>query len=534
MGDIHELDNNSSSIASSTPATSIMGDSEKLGHSSSSIASSTPPTPVIVDLEEHSPGYDAPAAQKWLVVFTTSFLTLTACFSSTSLLAAADQIAEEFGTQANTINYSSAGLLFAMGLSSFVWGPIIPLCGRLYAWNACIIALLGWTLAASFAPNVETFILFRVLSGFQGTFFHVTGQAIIAEYFPPVRRGAATGLFLCGPVLGPPLGPLVAGVITTYTTWRVVLWVQTGMVALGLILSLIFLRKGGKAATLKHPSIRDLLHIWNPIRIISLMRYPNLLLTNVACALVSWSGYALLSSPGHLLRTQYNLNSPTLVGLFYLSPAGGFLAGSVLGGFSSDRSVKLWIEQRGGIRLPQDRLRSGFLSWFVIIPVASLLFGWGLDRHVGGLALPIVAAYFASAALLEAFAGLATYCAEVMPLNRQEAIASKYILQYTGSALATTFTGPIVDTIGVGLQSSISAFLGCMAGGLCVLVALFGVNMQDWVHRRWPAEAVVQRKEDDRGDGASSDHVEPVLEKKFQLSLNAALPCPPRRALLLV
>lgn len=277
------------------------------------------------------------------------------------------------------------------------------------------MVLLAWTLAASFAPNLETFIAFRVLSGFQGTFFHVTGQAILAEYFPPVERGTATGFFLCGTVLGPPLGPLVAGVITTFTTWRVILWVQCGMIAIGLVFSLIFLRRGGKPATLKSPSPRAILRIWSPMRVFSLMRYPNLFLTDLACGLLSWSQYALLSSPRHILVTQYNLNSPLVSGLFYLSPAGGFLIGTLLGGRFSDRTVKQWIENRHGLRLPQDRLRSGFISWFLVIPAASLTFGWGVDQKVGGLALPIVTAFFTAAGILAAFAGLNTYCAGKFP-----------------------------------------------------------------------------------------------------------------------
>jgi hypothetical protein len=103
-------------------------DVEKQEPTPSSTPSTSPATSIIIDLEEHSPGYDASTVQKWLVVFTTSFLTLTACFSSTSLLTAANIIAEEFDTDANTINYASAGLLFTMGISSFVWGPLIPVC----------------------------------------------------------------------------------------------------------------------------------------------------------------------------------------------------------------------------------------------------------------------------------------------------------------------------------------------------------------------------------------------------------------------
>ncbi|KAF7186995.1 Itaconate transport protein [Pseudocercospora fuligena] len=468
---------------------------------SSSAATST------IDPEETSPGYNASTGIKCLVVFTTSFATLTACFSSTSLFSAASQIAEDYGTTSEIINASSAGVLFTMGLSNFIWGPLIPLCGRLYTWNACIVALFIWTLAASFAPNLKTFIVFRVLSGLQGTFFHVTGQAILAEYFPPVKRGTATGFFLCGTVLGPPMGPMIAGIITTYTTWRVILWVQCGMIGLGLTFSLIFLRHGGRPATIKKPLVKEVAALFSPMRVFSLMRYPNLFLTDLACGLLSWSQYALLSSPRHILVSQYGLTSPLISGLFYLSPAGGFLAGTLIGGRFSDRTVRRWMQNRNGLRLPQDRLRSGFISWFLVIPAASLIYGWGIEEHVGGLPLPIVFAFFTAAGILAAFAGLNTYCAEVMPLNRAEAIASKYLVQYSFSALASGIAVPLIDAVGVGVQCTISVVFVYVAGALCVITALYGINMQRWVDRRWPSAAQKSKQSEDEYDGPPLQHV---------------------------
>lgn len=68
--------------------------------------------------------YHYPAWRKWTVVAVTSWMALGATFSSTSLFSAANEIASDFSTTAETINISSAGVLFAMGISSFVWIPI--------------------------------------------------------------------------------------------------------------------------------------------------------------------------------------------------------------------------------------------------------------------------------------------------------------------------------------------------------------------------------------------------------------------------
>lgn len=141
----------------------------------------------------------------------------------------------------------------------------------------------------------------------------------------------------------------------------------------------------------------------------------DLALQHLSCGLLSWSQYSLLSAPRHILTTRFHLTSPLIPGLFYLAPAGGFILGTVIGGRYSDLTVRKWIAKRGE-RLPQDRLRSGMLAFFFIIPVASLIYGWGLQcdscsTAKAGLALPIVTSFFMAVGLLAAFASLNTYCA---------------------------------------------------------------------------------------------------------------------------
>lgn len=69
------------------------------------------------------------------------------------------------------------------------------------------------------------------------------------------------------------------------------------------------------------------------------------------------------------------------------------------------------IIERGGKRVPQDRLNSGLFAFFLIIPSSQLIYGWCLQYDVGGLALAIVAAFFTGFGLMAAFSSLNTYCA---------------------------------------------------------------------------------------------------------------------------
>jgi hypothetical protein len=65
-----------------------------------------------------------PFWRRCIVVFVLSWVTLGATFSSTSLLSVGTEISEDLHTTPEAVNFSSGGLLLAMGLSSFVWSPL--------------------------------------------------------------------------------------------------------------------------------------------------------------------------------------------------------------------------------------------------------------------------------------------------------------------------------------------------------------------------------------------------------------------------
>lgn len=156
-----------------------------------------------------SPYYSLSLWRKCSIVFITSWTTMAACFASTSLMSVTSEIASTLHTSNNSIVYSNAGVLFTMGCSSFVWGPVGRLIGRKNAFMAATLVLMAFTIGTGFANNFGVFLAMRLLSGLQGTYFHVASQAILADIFEPIQRGRATGCFLSGTVIGPALGKLI-------------------------------------------------------------------------------------------------------------------------------------------------------------------------------------------------------------------------------------------------------------------------------------------------------------------------------------
>ncbi|KAK1138933.1 hypothetical protein N8T08_001673 [Aspergillus melleus] len=381
-------------------------------------------------LQKHpQDGYSLPQWRKNIILFVVSWMTLAVTFSSTSLLPATPEIASEFHTTPETLNVTNAGVLLAMGFSSLIWGPLNHLIGRRTSFNIAILVLCGCSVGTAASVDMKMFTAFRVLGGLTGTSFMVSGQTILADIFEPVVRGTAVGFFMVGTVTGPAIGPCIGGIIVTFASWRIIYWLQVAMTGFGLILSILFvpeIKSQGKAESSdekadpgsekpkpKH-TVLSVICMFNPVHIVRLWVYPNILLADITCGLLSTFQYSILTSARSIFNPRFNLTTALVSGLFYLSPGAGFLMGSIVGGKFSDRTVRKWIVKRNGLRLPQDRLNSGLATLFGVLPAAALVYGWTLDQEKGGMAVPIVAAFFGGWGLMGSFNGLNTYVAGLM------------------------------------------------------------------------------------------------------------------------
>ncbi|KAH7330447.1 synaptic vesicle transporter [Rhexocercosporidium sp. MPI-PUGE-AT-0058] len=438
-----------------------------------------------------APHCSLPTWRKYLVLATVSWMALVATYSTTSLLPATPEIGTEFHTSVSTLNITNAGFLLAMGFSSFVTGPLIEIFGRRKAYNAALVIFLGCSIGTALAPNLGVFVSMRTLSAFEGTLFMVVGQTILADIFEPTLRGRAVGCFLAATVSGPAIGPIFGGVIVTYTTWRAIYWVQVGMIAAGLIASVLFVpdirqtskhhsRIDEKPRPLSKEELRSL---FNPLRLLRPLIYPNIILADIACGLLSTLQYGLLSSIREIINPRFHLTTPLISGLFYIAPGAGFLLGSIVGGQFSDRTVRNYMMKRKGVRLPQDRLNSGLLVMLLVVPSVCLIFGWTLRQKVGGMVIPVIMSFVAGAGLMGSFNGLNTYTAEVLPYKRSEVISGKYVIQYMFGAGSTATIVPSINAIGVGWAFTILALLVMLAGLIVLLIARRGLEMQIWVEK---------------------------------------------------
>ncbi|KAF7534996.1 hypothetical protein G7Z17_g13283 [Cylindrodendrum hubeiense] len=416
--------------------------------------------------------------RKTAVVAVLSFMALLSPISSTSVLAATPEVAATYNTTGSIINVSNAAYMVVMAISPVIWGPMSQVFGRRPVSLITAVMFFVLSLATALAPNLASFIVFRALSAFGGATPILIGPACVGDIYRPTERGTAMGWFLTGTLVGPAFGPFLGGIIVTYTSWRAIFWLQTalaGVGVLGLYFVVIETAHHKKITDLEGYSRRDktkaILKLISPMRVLLLFRYWNIVMVAVGSASLTWNMYSLLTPIRYVLNPRFHLETPLLSGLFYLAPGFGYLLGTFVGGHWADYTVKQWIKRRGGVRVPEDRLRSTLPFMGVIIPGCMLVYGWAVDQEVGGIPVPVIAMFLQGIAQLFCFPSYNTYAIDVMPGHGAEVAATNFFVRYLMGCVASAVVLPAVQTIGIGWFSTITAAY-LMASALGTMAAI--------------------------------------------------------------
>jgi DHA2 family multidrug resistance protein len=105
--------------------------------------------------------------------------------------------------------------------------------GRKRFFLACIAGFTLSSFLCGLAPNLATLILLRAVQGATGGGLQPAGQAILADSFPPEKRGMATAIYGIATVFAPTIGPTLGGWITDSFNWR---WIFLINVPVGIAL----------------------------------------------------------------------------------------------------------------------------------------------------------------------------------------------------------------------------------------------------------------------------------------------------------
>ncbi|KAA1400448.1 MFS transporter [Aeromicrobium ginsengisoli] len=128
-------------------------------------------------------------------------------------------------------------------VSGFLLGyvGVLPLIGRISDLRGRVPVLLGslvvfavGSLVTAAAYNLESIVLGRLIQGIGGGGLIPPTLALVADLWPPQRRGLPLGVVGAVQELGSVLGPLYGAVVLAFGDWRLIFWLNC---AIGLVLA---------------------------------------------------------------------------------------------------------------------------------------------------------------------------------------------------------------------------------------------------------------------------------------------------------
>ena len=164
--------------------------------------------------------------------------TFIGLFGETALNMALTNIMEDFNVSAGLAQWLTTGYLLVLGI-------LVPLSAYLVRWfttrqlivSALIIAIIGAFIAAT-SPNFTLLLVGRLIQAIGTGIVLPLMFSVVLMVFPIQKRGAVMGIVGLVLTAGPALGPTIAGLIISSSSWHYIFWIM-------LVLNVILLIIGG-------------------------------------------------------------------------------------------------------------------------------------------------------------------------------------------------------------------------------------------------------------------------------------------------
>ncbi len=168
----------------------------------------------------------------YLIAFVVSIATFMEVLDTTIANVALRYIAGDLGVGIDESTYVITSYLVANAIALSISGWLSTVIGRKRFYMICVATFAFASLLCGFAWSLQVLVLFRVLQGLGGGGMATSEQAILADSFPPAKRGQAFAIYGIAVVVAPVVGPTLGGWISDTYSWH---WVFLINVPMGLI-----------------------------------------------------------------------------------------------------------------------------------------------------------------------------------------------------------------------------------------------------------------------------------------------------------
>jgi len=182
-----------------------------------------------------------PKYNMWLIGVVVAMAAFMEVLDTSIANVALPYIAGGLGTSTDDSTWVLTSYLVSNAIVLPISGWLAVTFGRKRFFMICLTIFTVSSLLCGMAPSFGLLLLFRVMQGAGGGGLQPMAQAIMADTFPPQKRGLAFALYGVTAVVAPTVGPTLGGWITFNYTWRWIFLINlpVGILTMALVFHLI-------------------------------------------------------------------------------------------------------------------------------------------------------------------------------------------------------------------------------------------------------------------------------------------------------
>ncbi len=181
-----------------------------------------------------------PAFNPWLIAVVVAMAAFMEVLDTSIANVALPYMAGSLGVSNDEGTWVLTSYLVSNAIVLPISGWLVKVAGRKRLFMTCLAIFTASSLLCGLAPSLATLILFRVLQGAGGGGLQPLAQSILADSFPPEKRGIAFAVYGITVIVAPTVGPTLGGWITDNYSWRWIFFINLPVGILTLLLVLRF------------------------------------------------------------------------------------------------------------------------------------------------------------------------------------------------------------------------------------------------------------------------------------------------------
>jgi len=173
----------------------------------------------------------------WVIAVTVTLATFMEVLDTSIANVALPHIAGNLSAGMDESTWVLTSYLVSNAIVLPLSGWFSTLIGRKRFYMTCVALFTASSFLCGLAPNLGMLVFFRILQGTGGGGLMPSEQAILADTFPPAKRGMAFAVYGVAVVVAPTLGPWLGGWITDNYSWRWIFYINIPVGILSLLLT---------------------------------------------------------------------------------------------------------------------------------------------------------------------------------------------------------------------------------------------------------------------------------------------------------